>query len=239
MSSGAHGRRELRRLNANFYIDVTAFTVPAAPFVSFDTFYRIRGSAEISGIAGNWYTGASTDVLSRKTLGHRLLRPRCRECREPALRAGHDGAEHPLFREYSIDLSSVAVGQAFTVQSHGGTRAYNRAASSVNNRVRSSRLRRAPICAIRARRRAWPCLPSASSRSRPPPRAPPEVPEEPEPCVPARARPGRRHHPVRRGQLPSIGVRHRAHGHRHAHRRQPRRRDGHLHDQRRYRDCGY
>ena len=230
-------------VNATVYIDVTAFTVPAAPFVSFDTFYRIRGSAEISGIAGNWYTGASTDVLSRHKLwdiGYFDINVESVEDQPSALVTME--LNHPVLREYFIDLSSVEVGQAFTVQSYGATRAYNLAASAVNNRgpefETSARayLRdpRSPqgmtlfAVGLEPVETAFPIV-IAAGRSRA--------------AGTLRARPGPgprgRHHPVRRGQLPSTGVRHRAHGHHHAHRRQPRRRDGNLRDQRRYGHCGY
>ena len=174
-------------VNATVYIDVTAFTVPAAPFVDFDTFYRIRGSAEISGIAGNWYTGASTDVLSRHKLwdiGYFDISVESVENQPSALVTME--LNHPVLREYFIDLSSVEVGQAFTVQSSGATRAYNLAASAVNNRgpefETSARayLRdpRSPqgmtlfAVGLEPVETTFPIV------------LPPEVPEEPKPCVP-------------------------------------------------------
>ena len=120
-------------ISAQVFIDVQAFTVPAAPFDQFDTFYTLAGSAELTGIAGSWDSRATTAAYSR----HKLWSIEDFEFTVDPI----DGAEealitmdlaHPIFHEYDVDLSEVAVGQAFTLQFFGLAKAYNRAASSVN-----------------------------------------------------------------------------------------------------------
>jgi uncharacterized delta-60 repeat protein len=121
-------------IGAEVLIDVTGFTVPATPFVDFKTFYKLSGTAALTGIAGSWHSEASTAPFSH----HKLWSIDEFDFSIEEI----DGAPealitvdlaHPIFHEYDVDLSSIAVNQAFTVQFFATTKAYNRAASSVNN----------------------------------------------------------------------------------------------------------
>jgi uncharacterized delta-60 repeat protein len=117
-------------ISAQIFFTAEAFTVPAAPFTAFDYFYRLGGGVELTGHAGSWASRAHTSAFSQQKLWDiedfqfdiQTL----------------DGAEaalvtmdlaRPIFHEYVIDLSEIAVGQAFTVQFAGLTTTYNRAAS--------------------------------------------------------------------------------------------------------------
>ena len=110
-----------------------AFTVPASPFTTFDYFYTLGGSAELTGIAGSWHSRASTAAFSQDKLWDI-------EDFEFDIE-DLDGAQEalvtmklarPIFHEYFVDLSDVAVGQAFTLKFFATTTAYNRASSGVN-----------------------------------------------------------------------------------------------------------
>lgn len=120
-------------IGASVFIEVTGFTVPAPPFDHFDTFYSLGGSAALNGIAGSWDSHASTAPFSQ----HKLWSIDEFEFTvdeidgEPEALITMDLA-HPIFHEYNVDLSQVAVGQAFTIQFGATATAYNRAASSVN-----------------------------------------------------------------------------------------------------------
>jgi uncharacterized delta-60 repeat protein len=121
-------------IGAQVLIDVEGFTVPAAPFDDFDTFYKLSGTAALTGIAGSWDSQASTAPFSRQKLW---------SIEDFEFTVDEIGGEeealitldlaHPIFHEYDVDLSGIAVGQAFTIQFFAMATAYNRAASSVNN----------------------------------------------------------------------------------------------------------
>ena len=120
-------------IGASVFLEVTGFTVPAPPFDHFDTFYKLGGTAALTGIAGSWDSHASTAPFSQ----HKLWSIDEFEFTVDEI----DGAPealitmdlaHPIFHEYDVDLSQVAVGQAFTIQFGASATAYNRAASSVN-----------------------------------------------------------------------------------------------------------
>jgi uncharacterized delta-60 repeat protein len=121
-------------VSAQLIIDVSGFTVPAAPFDSFDYFYTLAGSAELTGIAGSWDSRATTALHSRRKLWDI-------EDFEFTIDEIDDHPEalitmdlaHPIFHEYDVDLSEVEVGQAFTLRFSGIAKAYNRAASAINN----------------------------------------------------------------------------------------------------------
>ena len=120
-------------IGASVFLDVSGFTVPAPPFDRFDYFYKLAGSAALTGIAGSWDARATTAPFSQ----HKLWNIEDFEFTVDEI----DGAPealitmdlaHPIFHEYDVDLSEVEVGQAFTIQFFAYVKAYNRAASSVN-----------------------------------------------------------------------------------------------------------
>jgi uncharacterized delta-60 repeat protein len=121
---------------AQVLIDVTGFTVPTEPFndpEDFNTFYKLSGTAALTGIAGSWDSQASTAPFSM----HKLWSIEDFEFTmdeidgEPEALITMELA-HPIFHEYDVDLSKIAVGQAFTIEYFAMVTAYNRAASSVN-----------------------------------------------------------------------------------------------------------
>ena len=122
-------------VSARLFLEVRAFTVPAAPFDQFDYFYTLGGSAELTGIAGSWDSRANTGAFSRRKLWSI-------EDFEFDIESidNHEEAlitmklARPIFHEYFVDLSSVEVGQAFTLRFTANAKAYNRAASAINGR---------------------------------------------------------------------------------------------------------
>jgi len=120
-------------ISAQVFLQVEAFTVPAAPFTTFDYFYLLGGSAELTGIAGSWDSRATTAAFSQEKLW---------DIEDFAFTIEEiDGAPealitmklaHPIFHEYNIDLSDIAVGQAFTLQFSATSTAYNRAAVGIS-----------------------------------------------------------------------------------------------------------
>ena len=223
-------------ISARLFIDVTGFTVPAAPFDRFDTFYKLAGSAELIGIAGSWDSRATTAAFSQ----HKLWSIEDFEFTIDEIE-GHQEAlitmdlAHPIFHEYDVDLSQVAVGQAFTMQSFAVAKAYNRAASSINNigpefETSSRAYLRDPRTPRGLAMSSEGLEPIATPEDAAPP---PQLPVDPGAVrAGSRARSGRGHHPVRRGQLPPIRIQRRAVDHRDAPRWQPRGGDGDYHHQR-------
>jgi uncharacterized delta-60 repeat protein len=120
-------------ISAQVFLEVEAFTVPAAPFDSFDYFYSLGGSAELTGIAGSWDSRAHTAAFSQEKLWDI-------EDFTFTIDAINGAPEalitmklaHPIFHEYFVDLSHIAVGQAFTLQFGAVSTAYNRAAVGFN-----------------------------------------------------------------------------------------------------------
>ena len=119
-------------IKGEVYLDVQAFTVPAAPNITpLNIFFHVAGGATLNGFAGSWDSSASSAAFSRTPLwtvedfdffiddlngfpeAHVLM-----TLRNP--------------RTYTVDLSSIAVGQAFTLQAYTYAEAYNRAAFAVS-----------------------------------------------------------------------------------------------------------
>ena len=105
-----------------------AFTVPPAPdIIPFDTFFHVAGGATVSGFAENWDSDAWTTRYSQLPLW---------DVEDfDFVIDDLDGAPEALVlmilresRTFTIDLSSVEVGQAFTLQSFAMATAYNRIA---------------------------------------------------------------------------------------------------------------
>ncbi len=174
-------------ISARLFIDVTGFTVPAAPFDRFDTFYKLAGSAELTGIAGSWDSRATTAAFSQ----HKLWSIEDFEFTIDEIE-GHQEAlitmdlAHPIFHEYDVDLSQVAVGQAFTMQFFAVAKAYNRAASSINNigpefETSSRAYLRDPRAPRGLAMSSEGLEPIATPEDAAPP---PQLPVIPEPCVP-------------------------------------------------------
>ena len=121
-------------IKGEIYLDVRAFTVPAAPNITpFDTFYHVAGGATLIGFAGSWDSSASTAAFSRTP----LWTVEDFDFFIDDLN-GHPEA-HVLMtfrnpRTYTVDLSSIAVGQAFTLQAFTSAKTYNRAALSVSGK---------------------------------------------------------------------------------------------------------
>jgi uncharacterized delta-60 repeat protein len=110
------------------FVDVHAFTVPAAPDVTpFDFFFHLAGGATVSGFAEHWNSDTWTRADSKLplwTIGDFDF-----------VISDLDGATEGLVqmilrqpRTFTVDLSSVEVGQAFTLQTFAMATAYNRIA---------------------------------------------------------------------------------------------------------------
>jgi uncharacterized delta-60 repeat protein len=115
-------------VKGELFLDVHAFTVPAAPDITpFDTFFHLAGGATVSGFAENWNSDAWTSAHSELPLW---------EVEDfDFVISDLDGASEGLVlmilrqpRIFTIDLSSVEVGQAFTLQTLAMATAYNRIA---------------------------------------------------------------------------------------------------------------
>jgi len=120
-------------ISAQVFLEVKAFTVPAPPFEAFDYFYILGGAAELTGIAGSWDSRAHTAAFSQERFWD--IEDFTFDIEEI------EGAQealvtmklaHPTFHEYVVDLSHIAVGQAFTLQFGATSTAYNRAAIGIN-----------------------------------------------------------------------------------------------------------
>ncbi|MEO8061917.1 MAG: Calx-beta domain-containing protein [Pseudomonadota bacterium] len=122
-------------ISAKISFRAHAFTVPASPFDDFDYFFKVGGSASLTGIAGSWDAKASTAGFSRQKLWNTedfsFTIDSVDEHEEAIIVMK---LAHPIFHTYTVDLSSIAVGQVFTLEFLAEAIAYNRAASSVNNR---------------------------------------------------------------------------------------------------------
>jgi hypothetical protein len=114
-------------INADLFFQAQAFTVPAAPDITpFNVFFDLGGSAALTGLAGSWNSEATTAAFSMVPLWSVenfdfVIEPL--EGHSEALVLMILRASHP----YAVDLSSVEVGEAFTVQISAFTKAYNRA----------------------------------------------------------------------------------------------------------------
>jgi hypothetical protein len=114
-------------INADLFFQAQAFTVPAAPDITpFNVFFDLGGSAALTGLAGSWNSEATTAAFSMVPLWtvenfDFTIEPL--QGHSEALVLMILRASHP----YAVDLSSVDVGEAFTVQISAFTKAYNRA----------------------------------------------------------------------------------------------------------------
>lgn len=115
-------------VKGDLFVDVQAFTVPAAPdIIPFDTFFHVAGGATVSGFAENWNSDAWTTRYSQLPLW---------DVEDfDFVIDDLDGAAEALVlmilrqpRTFTVDLSSVDVGQAFTLQAFAMATAYNRIA---------------------------------------------------------------------------------------------------------------
>jgi uncharacterized delta-60 repeat protein len=115
-------------IKGQVFFDVEAFTVPPAPdIIPFETFFHVAGGATVTGFAENWDSEAWSTRFSQVPLwdiedfdfviedldGHR------------------EGLVLMILREprtFDVDLSSVDVGEAFTLQSFVDATTYNRIA---------------------------------------------------------------------------------------------------------------
>ena len=115
-------------VKGELFLDVRAFTVPAAPdIIPFDTFFHVAGGATVSGFAENWDSDAWTTRYSQ----HPLWTVEMFEFVIDDLDGAPEGLVLMILRVprvFPIDLSSVDVGQAFTLQSFAMATAYNRIA---------------------------------------------------------------------------------------------------------------
>jgi hypothetical protein len=124
----ARRRVVLRPVKGELFLDVQAFTVPAAPdIIPFDTFFHVAGGATVSGFALNWNSDAWTTHYSQLPLWNI-------EDFDFVIN-DLDGAAEGLVlmilrqpRTFTIDLSSVDVGQPFTLQASAMATAHNRIA---------------------------------------------------------------------------------------------------------------
>ena len=115
-------------IKGQLFFEVEAFTVPPAPdIIPFRTFFHVAGGATVTGFAENWDSEVWNPRFSRVPLwdvedfdfvidnldGHREALV-LMTLREP--------------QTYDVDLSSVDVGEAFTLQSSIDATTYNRIA---------------------------------------------------------------------------------------------------------------
>ena len=115
-------------VKGELFLDVQAFTVPAAPdIIPFDRFFHVAGGATVSGFAENWSSEAWTTRYSQ----HPLWTVEMFEFVIDDLDGAPEGLVLMILRVprvFPIDLSSVDVGQAFTLRSFAMATAYNRIA---------------------------------------------------------------------------------------------------------------
>jgi uncharacterized delta-60 repeat protein len=120
-------------ISAQVLLEARAFTVPAAPFTEFDTFFVLGGGAQLTGIAGSWDSRAYTSPFSQIKLwdieDFVFTIDEINGAPEALITMK---LAHPIFHEYNVDLSSIEVGQAFTLQFSAISTAYNRAAVGFN-----------------------------------------------------------------------------------------------------------
>jgi hypothetical protein len=111
-------------VKGELFVDVHAFTVPAAPDVTpFGTFFHLAGGATMSGYAEHWNSDAWTSAYSELPLWQV-------EDFDFVI-SELDGLVLMILRQprtFTLDLSSVEVGQAFTLQTLAMATAYNRIA---------------------------------------------------------------------------------------------------------------
>ena len=113
-------------IKGELFLDVHAFTVPAAPdIIPFDTFFHVAGGITVVGYADNWNSDAWSTYFSQLplwTIGDFNFEI------EPL---GNASEGHVLMilnnpRQFTVDLSQVEVGQAFTMQAFALATAYDR-----------------------------------------------------------------------------------------------------------------
>ena len=115
-------------IKGELFVNVAAFTVPPPPDVTpFDVFFQVAGRARVNGYAENW----SSDAYSTSYSQQRFWTVEDFDFVIDEL----DGAPESLVlmilrgsRTFEVDLSSVAVGQAFTLRTTTTATAYNRIA---------------------------------------------------------------------------------------------------------------
>jgi uncharacterized delta-60 repeat protein len=112
------------------FLDVVAFTVPPAPdIVPFDRFFHVAGGATVSGFAENWDSEAWSPTYSQVPLWD----IEDFEFVIDSLDGHREGLVLMILTEpltFTVDLSSVEVGQAFTLQSDATATTYNRIAGA-------------------------------------------------------------------------------------------------------------
>jgi uncharacterized delta-60 repeat protein len=112
-------------IKAEIYLQVEAFTVPVGS-EPFDIFFRVAGGATVMGIAGSWDSFASAARFSLSP----LWTVEDFDFTVDELEGAPEALVTMRLREphtYTVDLSGIAVGQAFTLQSNVQVTAYNRA----------------------------------------------------------------------------------------------------------------
>ena len=115
-------------VKGELFLDVQAFTVPAAPdIIPFDTFFHVAGGATVSGFAENWDSDAWTTRYSQLP----LWTVEDFDFVIDDLDGAPEGLVLMILRQprtFTVDLASVDVGQAFTLQAFAMATAYNRIA---------------------------------------------------------------------------------------------------------------
>jgi uncharacterized delta-60 repeat protein len=115
-------------VKGELFLDVQAFTVPPAPdIIPFNIFFHVAGGATVSGYAENWHSEAWTPDYSRFP----LWRVEDFDFVIDDLDGATEGLVLMILREprtFTIDLSSLEVLQAFTLQAFAVATAYNRIA---------------------------------------------------------------------------------------------------------------
>jgi uncharacterized delta-60 repeat protein len=173
---------ECDSIKAEIIVQVDAFEVPAElrDIEPFDIFFRLAGGATLMGIAGSWdsyanaarfswsplWTVEDFDFSVDELFGHAeaLI---TMKLREP--------------HTYNVDLSSLAVGKVFTVQSSAFVTAYNRAVSGSEFATSARAFVRDPV-STRGTTLTYHGLEPVDSTG--PVTLPADVPVVPEPCVP-------------------------------------------------------
>jgi uncharacterized delta-60 repeat protein len=115
-------------IKGELFVNVAAFTVPPPPdVIPFDVFFQVAGRARVIGYAENWSSSACSTSYSQL--------PFWTVEDFDFVIDELDGAPEGLVlmilrgsRTFDVDLSSVAVGQAFTLRTTTTATAYNRIA---------------------------------------------------------------------------------------------------------------
>jgi len=168
-------------ISAQIWLQVQAFTVPASPNNDFfDTFFLLAGGTELMGIGGSWNSTAHSAAFSRTP----LWTVEDFDFTVAELDGLPEAIVSMRLREphtYTVDLSSLEVGETFTLQVFAMVTAYDRAVSGSEFATGSRALLRDPL-SIEGTTLTYHGLEPVATTT--PVVVPVDGPVEPAPCVP-------------------------------------------------------